>query len=166
VHSWCRREMVIGYRESLNTSVQATGRSPAGHMFFRLRRGAAPSEARLASRDKKWCGREDSNFHGLPHSDLNAARLPIPPRPQASWRAAGIANGYRVGKPEIAGKLARLPGHWRLRSSPANGINTAPCHPNQSAPFAKPPLKPPACPCRPENADTGAMGAFIGLCRL
>ena len=28
-----------------------------------------------------WCGREDSNFHGLPHSDLNAARLPIPPRP-------------------------------------------------------------------------------------
>ena len=29
----------------------------------------------------KWCGREDSNFHGLPHSDLNAARLPIPPRP-------------------------------------------------------------------------------------
>ena len=29
----------------------------------------------------RWCGREDSNFHGLPHSDLNAARLPIPPRP-------------------------------------------------------------------------------------
>ena len=28
-----------------------------------------------------WCGREDSNFHGFPHSDLNAARLPIPPRP-------------------------------------------------------------------------------------
>src|SRR5258707_14606870 len=28
-----------------------------------------------------WCGREDSNFHGLPHSDLNAARLPVPPRP-------------------------------------------------------------------------------------
>ena len=24
-----------------------------------------------------WCGREDSNFHGLPHSDLNAARLPF-----------------------------------------------------------------------------------------
>ena len=33
-----------------------------------------------------WCGREDSNFHGLPHSDLNAARLPIPPRPLASER--------------------------------------------------------------------------------
>src|SRR3954454_10349098 len=33
-----------------------------------------------------WCGREDSNFHGLPHSDLNAARLPIPPRPHVAWR--------------------------------------------------------------------------------
>ena len=32
-------------------------------------------------RNQEWCGREDSNFHGLPHSDLNAARLPIPPRP-------------------------------------------------------------------------------------
>ena len=30
-----------------------------------------------------WCGREDSNFHVLRHSDLNAARLPIPPRPHA-----------------------------------------------------------------------------------
>ena len=25
----------------------------------------------------KWCGREDSNFHALRHSDLNAARLPF-----------------------------------------------------------------------------------------
>ena len=30
-----------------------------------------------------WCGREDSNLHGLLHSDLNAARLPVPPRPHA-----------------------------------------------------------------------------------
>ena len=36
---------------------------------------------------RKWCGREDSNFHGLlTHSDLNAARLPIPPRPHAKMR--------------------------------------------------------------------------------
>ncbi len=27
------------------------------------------------------CGREDSNLHGLPHWNLNPARLPIPPRP-------------------------------------------------------------------------------------
>ena len=29
-----------------------------------------------------WCDRKESNFHGSPHSDLNAARLPIPPRPR------------------------------------------------------------------------------------
>ena len=29
----------------------------------------------------KWCDRKESNFHGFLHSDLNAARLPIPPRP-------------------------------------------------------------------------------------
>ena len=27
------------------------------------------------------CGRQDSNLHGLPHGNLNPARLPIPPRP-------------------------------------------------------------------------------------
>ena len=36
----------------------------------------------IIKEDDLWCGREDSNFHGLnTHSDLNAARLPIPPRP-------------------------------------------------------------------------------------
>src|SRR5216110_2861484 len=34
-----------------------------------------------APKKGRWCGREDSNFHALRHSDLNAARLPIPPRP-------------------------------------------------------------------------------------
>lgn len=33
------------------------------------------------TRPLKWCDRKESNFHGSPHSDLNAARLPIPPRP-------------------------------------------------------------------------------------
>src|SRR5215217_344437 len=35
-----------------------------------------------------WCGREDSNFHALRHSDLNAARLPIPPRPHCVVEAS------------------------------------------------------------------------------
>ena len=36
---------------------------------------------------RRWCGREDSNFHGLlTHSDLNAARLPIPPQPLQNVR--------------------------------------------------------------------------------
>jgi hypothetical protein len=30
------------------------------------------------------CGRRDSNPHGLPHWNLNPARLPVPPRPQAA----------------------------------------------------------------------------------
>ena len=29
-----------------------------------------------------WCGRRDSNSHGLRHWNLNPARLPIPPLPQ------------------------------------------------------------------------------------
>ena len=42
---------------------------------------------------RKWCGREDSNFHGLlTHSDLNAARLPIPPRPHARCRVYVTAS--------------------------------------------------------------------------
>ena len=52
----------------------------------------------------EWCGREDSNFHGLPHSDLNAARLPVPPRPRKcgphvtnrlpGFKASGSAEGF------------------------------------------------------------------------
>ncbi len=52
--------------------------------------------ASAAFRSVGWCGREDSNLHGLPHSDLNAARLPVPPRPLelAPSRPAGghVAN--------------------------------------------------------------------------
>ena len=32
----------------------------------------------------RWCGRRDSNPHGLSHVVLNHARLPIPPRPRVS----------------------------------------------------------------------------------
>ena len=50
-----------------------------------------------------WCGREDSNFHGLPHSDLNAARLPIPPRPHVTkvpvrTGPRHVANQFRRNK--------------------------------------------------------------------
>ena len=39
------------------------------------------------NKNGRWCGREDSNFHGIiSHSDLNAARLPVPPRPHSLWR--------------------------------------------------------------------------------
>ena len=35
-----------------------------------------------------WCGRKDLNLHGLPHQNLNLARLPIPPRPPVVKRRA------------------------------------------------------------------------------
>ena len=33
----------------------------------------------------KWCGRRDLNSYALRHWNLNPARLPIPPRPQAHY---------------------------------------------------------------------------------
>src|SRR4051812_18251547 len=45
---------------------------------------------------RAWCGRRDSNPHNFRHWNLNPARLPVPPRPQAAScpaampRAAGV----------------------------------------------------------------------------
>lgn len=41
-------------------------------------RAAAPSRPSLLL--QRWCSREDSNLHGLPHTVLSRTRLPIPPR--------------------------------------------------------------------------------------
>ncbi len=64
---------------------------------------------------RKWCGREDSNFHGLPHSDLNAARLPIPPRPHMV--EAGTDRPRRVANrsDETREQPAILPGLRKCR---------------------------------------------------
>ena len=41
--------------------------------------------------NKSWCPEEDSNLHALRHTDLNRARLPIPPSGQrGSYRWAGL----------------------------------------------------------------------------
>jgi hypothetical protein len=44
----------------------------------------------------EWCGREESNLHEQAHSDLNAARLPFPPRPHCRpvFRDMAIFRGY------------------------------------------------------------------------
>src|SRR3954464_8775541 len=68
-----------------------------------------------------WCGREDSNFHGLPHSDLNAARLPIPPRPHR-----GEARGLAKVSPE--GKRGRAaPSKGRQRQLWFRSVDTLVC---------------------------------------
>ena len=36
-------------------------------------------EAKAENNTKAWCPEEDSNLHTLRHTDLNRARLPIPP---------------------------------------------------------------------------------------
>ena len=40
---------------------------------------AKTKKPQSTSDDQKWCSREDSNLHGLPHTVLSRARLPIPP---------------------------------------------------------------------------------------
>jgi hypothetical protein len=42
--------------------------------------GPAPGDLKILR--AVWCGREDSNLHGLPRQHLKLVRLPIPPRPQ------------------------------------------------------------------------------------
>ena len=43
-------------------------------------------------RSEAWCGREDSNLHGLPRYHLKVVRLPIPPRPHVSEITGGGAG--------------------------------------------------------------------------
>src|SRR5262245_44593882 len=37
----------------------------------------------------RWCRRGDSNPHGLPHTPLKRARLPVPPLRPADWSRTG-----------------------------------------------------------------------------
>src|SRR5690606_35004668 len=72
--------------------MQTTKKPPWGSFLFLLPEG------------REWCGREDSNFHVLRHSDLNAARLPIPPRPycvvEASFLSSRSEWGFSKASPE------------------------------------------------------------------
>lgn len=62
-----------------------------------LRRATKVRISAASQPEAEWCGREDSNFHGLPHSDLNAARLPIPPRPHRG-RCRTVSGGAACSK--------------------------------------------------------------------
>ena len=42
--------------------------------------GRAPSRFPFLVYPRRWCSREDSNLHRLPHMILSHTRLPIPPR--------------------------------------------------------------------------------------
>ena len=61
--------------------------APAASVFNKIHK------IQLITRQQMWCERRDSNSHGLPHRNLNPARLPIPPLSQVrAWRR-GIHSG-------------------------------------------------------------------------
>jgi hypothetical protein len=47
-------------------------------------RDVAETITQLTAFTINWCPGEDSNLHALRHTDLNRARLPIPPPGQVS----------------------------------------------------------------------------------
>ena len=57
----------------------------------------------------KWCPEEDSNLHSLRNTDLNRARLPIPPSGQ---RASCMRAGRRCQRAKLE----------RLQSEPFGGV--------------------------------------------
>lgn len=64
---------------------------------------------KLVDLPKTLCERRDSNSHGLPHWNLNPARLPIPPR---SRKGALQINQRRVMGFYLIGW--KLPGEGRI----------------------------------------------------
>lgn len=56
--------------------------------------------------NRDWCGRRDSNPHGLPHGILSPARLPVPPRPR------GRSSGFRTRRRGGQGRFSEF---FRLR---------------------------------------------------
>ena len=60
--------------------------------------GEGPLLCREGWLKEKWCGREESNLHEQAHSDLNAARLPFPPRPHSVIPRSRV----KTNKPEAS----------------------------------------------------------------
>ena len=59
---------------------------PVFRLVVRKGRDAVDTLCQRAERSADWCPGEDSNLHALRHTDLNRARLPIPPPGQVSCR--------------------------------------------------------------------------------
>ena len=103
-----------GSRSVEKDPAQATGQSgmpgnPRNWVYKSKHPASRVSQASKAL----WCGREDSNFHGLPRYHLKVVRLPIPPRPHHGFEAPHIANPRRLNK----GHLSAWPFRMRQESS-------------------------------------------------
>ena len=56
----------------------------------------SPRAERPAHSPECWCGRRDSNPHGLRHRNLNPARLPVPPRLGPGNNSYQVLHGCRT----------------------------------------------------------------------
>ena len=79
------RELLVGVRDSLLHVFCVYRDGDLDHIVLKtlcrcLQRSSNLNPGRRG-RPNRWCGRKGSNLHGLPHWNLNPARLPIPPRP-------------------------------------------------------------------------------------
>ena len=54
----------------------------------------------------KWCGRRDLNSYALRHWNLNPARLPIPPRPQAYYSNLVTRRRFELRTPWLKVKCS------------------------------------------------------------
>lgn len=75
-----------GSRPMAETAFRAAARSMRPEHRIRGATGRQWSDLlgsnQLAAHEEDWCGREDSNLHGSPHTVLSRTRLPVPPREQ------------------------------------------------------------------------------------
>ena len=88
------------------------------------------------------CGRQESNLHGLPHGNLNPARLPVPPRPQRPDRLYHpLIIDWRAGPGNVDSDSAR----------PAATVFSAVIQPPNDRPFTADPafLSPTPAPKQP-----------------
>jgi hypothetical protein len=70
---------IRGARLALRVLFFASGVKTCGRKGFFACSGYENKKARLREPIYVWCPEEDSNLHTLRHTDLNRARLPIPP---------------------------------------------------------------------------------------
>ncbi len=135
-----------GRRKTAPTMPCASGRGmgsfpfdPGGPPPATAARGSGPAVENRDS-DEAWCRRPDSNRHGLPHTALNRARLPIPPlrRDSQLYQAPRAQPSRRAGSRAPREASSRRPRGARHRSRRA-----------RSRPLPAPRSRPALRPARP-----------------
>ena len=87
-------------------------------------RSPLPGVPGVARKSEAWCPGKDSNLHASRHTDLNRARLPIPPPGQVSGRHLGprlwgVNAAAPPASPGCLGERRMVQKHRTRRSEPA-----------------------------------------------